>query len=176
MPSRITRSTLRQTLTQQDELVRKELKIELVDTVTEVKQWLLTGTRAWKQKPQFRIQALVRSDKLIYDVIPVGRHRRIFQYVDKGTGKYGPKKKAYDIVPKTAKTLKFKTNYKAKTAVGGKFFAGPGRATGKLVMTKKVKHPGIKPRKFSETALESLIPPLHRRIDNAFRRAIRRST
>lgn len=175
MPSRQIRSTLRQTLIQQDINIQKEVKQEMVNTATEVKQWLVTGVRTWKNKPQFRVQALIRPDRLIYDVIPIGKNRKIFLYVDRGTGKYGAKKRAYDITPKTAKALVFKTNYRAKTATGGKFFAGSGRATGPTIRVKKVTHPGIKPRKFSETALESLIPPLHRRIENAFRRGARRN-
>jgi len=60
-------------------------------------------------------------------------------YVHEGTGKFGPKKRAYPIRPKRKRALKFRP-------------AGGGDA----IMRRGVMHPGIRPQPFMDQAWSSI--------------------
>jgi len=74
------------------------------------------------------------------------------------------------IVP--GKFLRFRTGYSARTAPIAKFNVGTGMANGGWVTKKQVMHPGIKKRKFMETFLEDMTPPLERRVQTRITNAI----
>jgi len=176
MPSRRVFSPVRQTLIKQEKQIKDELAHEMSVTAQEVKAWLQIATKSWKKKPRFRVDITVTPGKLSYHVVPIGKNRKIFTWVDKGTGIYGKKKKSIIIVPKKAKALSFRIGYKAKTAPVARINVGPGKATGKRVFAQRVVVKGIKPRLFSKTALDELTPDMRRRIENAIRRGVRRTT
>ena len=176
MPSRVVRSPLRQVIINQDRQMRDELEREMSETAQEAKTFLVKATQRWRRKPRFRVKLKVSRGLLRWTVLAIGPNRKVFQFVDKGTGKFGPKKRAYKIpkVP-TTKVLCFQTGYSAKTRPIAKFNVGTGRSTGPVVFAKQVIHPGIKARKFTETITKELQADLARRINNAMQRGIRRA-
>lgn len=177
MPTRRIRSSLRQTLIRQDKSIRKELRAEMQDVAQEFADWLTVATNTWKQvKVRFAPRVEIKPGMLRAFVDVAGTGKKIFGYIDKGTGKYGPKKKAYEIKPKPPnKVLAYQKGYKPKTGPGAQINIGPGKATGKWVRVKKVMHPGIQPRDFTKTVGKELKPSFDKRIDNAFRRGIRKA-
>ena len=156
--------------------MRDELNSEMSETAQEAKTFLNKVTQRWKNKPLFRVKLLVSPGLLRWTVLATGPKRKIFRWVDEGTGKFGKKKRAYKI-PKTPQTkvLRFQTGYSPKTKPIARFNVGPGKASGPVVFAKQVIHPGIKGREFTKTIVKQLQPDLSRRINNAMKRGIRRA-
>lgn len=121
-----------------------EKEIEL--SRNRVKRELDSATSTWNLKPKFNVRKTKRRG-VVGLTITTNDERVLFVW--KGTGLYGPKKQAYDIPKKSnknAKTLRFQERYRAKTRPG-RIPAGTGGSSGNFIMRKRVKHPGIKPRK-----------------------------
>lgn len=175
MPTKNIRSSLKQTIIRQDKEIRAELRAEMQATAREMADWLTVAVRGWKKKPRFAPRVEVRPDRLRAFVDTAGTMKKIFVYIDKGTGKYGPKKRAYEIKPKKPGTLlKFQKGYSPKTAPVARINVGTGKKFGSWVAKVKVIHPGIKPRKFTETVSQELKPSFDVRIDRAIRRGLKR--
>lgn len=175
MPTRRIRSDLRKTLIRQDKALRQELHDEMQTTAVDMANWLTIATRGWtKVKVRFAPRVETLPDRLRAFADVAGTGKKIFGYIDKGTGLYGPKKKAYEIKPKPPnKVLSFRTGYKPKTGPSARINIGPGKATGKRVVAMKVIHPGIQPRDFTKVVSKELKPSFDQRIDKAIRRAIK---
>lgn len=161
-------------LINRDAAIRKELSLELRATAGELNNSVLNVVRDWKNRPSFMIIMTVQTDYLCVELIPSGPYRHIFTYIDKGTGRYGSKGKAYEIKPKKKEGfLKFQTGYSAFTKPIAQYNVGTGKKFGPWVSVKSVIHPGIKPRYFLKTQGEKLTPPFPTRINAAILRAIR---
>ena len=125
-----------------------------------------------KNRPKFVVETRTKSDEITVIVRPFKRRKasRIFKWVDEGT-------RPHVIRPKPGnKTgrLFFRTGYQPKTLPVAKAHAGPGIATGPLVIAKSVRHPGTKPRLFTQTIMKKSRPVFRRRMENAFKRAVRK--
>lgn len=137
--------------------------------------WFNKIVASWKNRPDFKaIKKITREAMRVY-VYPTGASAKIWQYVSGGTR--GP----YPI-PKpgntNAKILKFKWggpgSYKARTTTSGGY-KGPGKATGKIVLRKRVSHPGIKARNFEKHIARWYYPTFRRTMKNAVARATRKA-
>lgn len=181
MPSYKPRTTVRQWLVGFDKTLRRELRVVVETTSSQEKDYLAGVTSDWEHKVKFRRVMVVTSTLIRATVQPVGTNRKIFQYVDQGTGKYGPKGAAYKIKAVNAPLLKFKGSYDARTrAPAGPGSApqahvGEGKAIGGWVSAREITHPGIRPRKFAEGFEKKLQPDFRKRVNNAFKRAARRN-
>lgn len=175
MPTRKIRSELRKTLLKQDKAIRKELRDEMQTTAVDMANWLSIAVKGWsKVKVRFAPRVEVLPDRLRAFVDIAGTGKKIFGYIDKGTGKWGPKKRAYEIKPKPPnKILSFRKGYSPKTGTGARINIGTGKATGERVVAMKVIHPGIEPRNFTKIVSKNLKPSFDQRIDKAIRRAIK---
>lgn len=93
-------------------------------------------TRTWKRQPKFYAERTARG-------VTVNTDSQIFQWVDEGTK--GP----YPIVAKRAKFLHFFSPYRAATKprVIASYQARYGNVEN---FRRRVMHPGIKPRKFTD--------------------------
>jgi hypothetical protein len=125
-----------------------------------------------ESRPKFLVQTKITTKELRVEVRPHlrGKQSRIFGWVDRGT-------KPYVIRPKPSNKrglLFFRLGYQAKTLPIARAHVGAGTANGPLVAAKKVNHPGIKARLFSETVKQRTYPKFRRTIENAFRRIVRR--
>lgn len=174
MPSYAPRSATRQWLVNIDEQLQKELRNEVEIVSAQQKLYLENVTSDWKHKPQFRRKMTVSPQRIQATVIAVGKNKKIFAYVDKGT-------RPHKIKASAGKLLVFRLGYSPRTAppVEGKApqgKVGTGKATGSFVSIAQVQHPGNAPRKFAETFEKDMQPDFARRIHNAIRRAVSRAS
>lgn len=172
MPSYAPRSPVRQWLVEMDKQLQKEIRKEVEQVSEEQKTYLQEVTEDWKHKPAFRRKMVVSSQRIVATVNAVGRHKKIFGYVDKGT-------RPHKIKATVDKLLVFRLGYSPRTAPpsGGnppQGKIGTGKATGSFVSIAQVQHPGNAPRKFAETFEQNMKPDFARRIGNAIRRAVSR--
>lgn len=106
--------------------------------------------QTWTKKPRFRKEAKVTRSFL---KVTAGTDNEIYAYVDKGT-------RRHIIRPKPSNKkglLFFRSGYRAKTRRG---FIGStaGGSFGKVVVARKVDHPGSEGRHFSVTIQEKRRP------------------
>ena len=161
-------SALEKLLIRKGKAIRAELRVEARQTGRDLANWLTIAVRDWTHKPRFVGQVTIQPDFIEVRVNITGTYKKIFFYIDQGTGLYGAKKRAYLIEPKTpGGLLKFQTGYSARTAVGAKINVGTGQHFGDYVSKKSVLHPGIAPRKFTEKVIEALKPDFETRIAEA---------
>lgn len=85
---------------------------------------------------------------------------RIYTYVDRGTASYAGGS-PYTIRPRRASALSFVVPHKPKTTpgivgVGPGIVRAPGVVQQARVVTKKVTHPGVRPRNFQESLRDGL--------------------
>jgi hypothetical protein len=100
----------------------------------------------WKKKTKPKVKK-TKGSSISYTVTI---DSEVWHWLNSGTGLYGPKKKKYEIKAKNAPMLRFNTNYSPKSQPGVLKSSGPGISSGPVVMTKKVMHPGIRPRNWSK--------------------------
>lgn len=164
-----------------DSAVRRELADEANTTGLDIQRQFKRVVQDWHNKPRFvmRISVSDREISVVVEPEAHGKAANIWRWVDRGTGKYGPKRAPYVIAPKRtnkAGLLKFRTNYSPRTVPVAKFGKGSGSASGPWRSVKKIIHPGIKARLFTKTIVNKLNPSFKKRIDYALRRAVRRAT
>lgn len=144
---------------------RREVMAEMTALHGEILNDYLKTAETWNHKPKFSGGVTMRSTTVAVDV---HTDDEIYGYVTKGTPKHPIPKKA------GAKTLRFRSKYKAKTTprvIGSK----SGGASGKLVFRKRVIHPGTKARKFDETINKKWKPVFPKRLQAALDRAAQQS-
>lgn len=178
MAVRKIKSNLRQIMIRHDKNIRAELRKEALKTAQDGANWLKVATRNWSKKPRFVGRVTVRPDMIEAKIDISGSAKRIFIYIDQGTGRYGKKKRPYPI-PKVitpGKVLTFQTGYTPKTAptAKGVNIGGTGARSGNWVRKIQVIHPGIKPRKFTEVVWKQLRPDFETRMENALKRGASR--
>jgi hypothetical protein len=161
----------------EDRAVEKALETEMEFTASAAQVRLQNVVARWEHKPKFVIKKKITPTVILFTVEATGKKKEIFLYVDQGTGKFGSKKRSYQIpkVPKPETTLRFRTGYSPKTKPVGKFNVGPGKASGGWVSAKKVIHPGIKGRKFTNSFIDELTPSFPERITEATKRGLSRA-
>jgi hypothetical protein len=144
-------------------LMRKAIKDAYAGVAMGVKKDLEGATSTWKTP----VQVVVSTPAIGGVKITVSSRKGIFDLVDKGA-------RPHTIVPKAAKVLRFMRGYKSKSSVG-KLAAVSGGRTGEFVVTKKVRHPGFKGRRFLKTAQDKWQKKLVRDVNQAITRASRGS-
>lgn len=106
---------------------------------TQIKQDFEKTVQTWDEKPRFETHASLSSSEL---TVVVDTNSTVYRYVSEGT-------KPHTIRPKRVRALAFPGVYNAKTTPGV-LEAKSGGASGDMVYTKEVRHPGTQPRKFHE--------------------------
>lgn len=163
---------LQDIIRRRDKALRASMKAELSYIAADMRAHFRRVTNRWKSKPAFKSMLRESRTELGMTFGPAPGERGLrFHGIDYGTGKHGPKKRAYFIRAKKGKYLKFKTGYSPNTRPGGLFNAGLKRATGGWVQKQFVLHPGIKPRHFTKLYVDQQIRPNFRdRIIHALER------
>lgn len=159
------KSSLKKILQRQQQFVSVEVTKELISTGDELKARHDKVVRQWSHKMPFKAQREQGKSYQVVKIVPQGKNKKIWYYVDLGT-------KPHVIRAKNKPFLAFQSGYSARTAPIAKFNQGTGRKFGAWRKVKEVNHPGTKPRKFSETFLEELSPPFDDRIQAAVKRGL----
>lgn len=167
MAERGVRSSLRQLIIAYDKAARRELRAAAEETGRRVLNKHRDVVKSWSQKPDFRLDIDVAPARIEILVTPRGRNKKRFRYVNEGT-------RAHIIRPRKTKALHFRTGHNPKTRPIAQYNVGDGGSTGGFVTAKQVKHPGTKPRKFTEKFMRDELPDFKRECENALRRAARR--
>lgn len=149
-----------------EETVKKKVKPALVKSHERI-------VSDWNSKPEFKSRLTIKPKEMSVFIFPAGTHKLIWKYVDQGT-------KPHPILPKRKPLLKFrwdgKGSYKAKTLPKpARTVSGGGTTQGNIVAMKAVNHPGIEAREFSKIIGEDSQEGFRREIENAFRRAARKT-
>jgi hypothetical protein len=107
----------------------------MLDVAGEAKTDFEKTVETWKNKPKFRIDERSRSYTVATD-------DEVYHFVDKGT-------KPHPIDPVNASMLAFRGGYQAKTTPRV-IASRSGGASGPVIYTSHVDHPGTKARNFSK--------------------------
>ena len=152
-------------LSRQRKFATQEAIEEVEELADDALKYHRKVVREWAHKPGFRQQKYRNPNVYTIKIVPTGRYATIWYYVDRGT-------KPHEIAAKNVPFLKFQLGYNARTAPKAQFAQGTGTASGAWVTAKQVHHPGTKARKFSETILKELSPPIEDRIQAAVKRGL----
>lgn len=120
------------------EAFREEIKDEVVADFNDV-------TSDWQTDVTFDARVEVQGGNIVIGIGP-RRNAKIWRYVDEGT-------RAHAIRPRRAKRLRFQTGYSARTRPG-RAHVGNGTASGDVVYSAGVWHPGTEAREFTKTIMD----------------------
>ncbi len=134
---------------------RRVVRQALDETSELVLRDFVATTATWNNKPAFQREPTK-------DGVDVYTESEIYGYVDQGT-------RPHDIVPVRATRLRFGANSGPKTTPGN-IMSGAGRAGSPTVFARRVRHPGIAPRKFSEIIAKKRNKELAKRIQAGLRK------
>jgi hypothetical protein len=164
------------------DVVRNEVRRGLNDLAGVVKIRLKTDVKDWDEQPSFIVKVVVSDNHWVLEARVNSRQRigKIYKWVDEGVGEYGGKAKLPPIVAKKRnKTgMGFNVPHQPKTLPVPPVPGIPAGGPQTFVRTRQVRHPGIYPRRFTETLkdwLKSKQPGAFRSvIEAAVKRAVRR--
>lgn len=123
----------------------------------------------WKNKPKFVTSPFVEPDSISIFVEPIGPNAKYWEWTSRGT-------RPHIIQAKNKPFLIFRKEYEPKTTVGPPpTWGNSGKSSGDYVRKVTVQHPGTEPRHFEEYIGNELKNDFRRKIENAFRRGVRRS-
>lgn len=152
--------------------LEKELRDAQREWMTKVVKEYQGTTKNWKHRVSFRGRL---SERGMVTKIEVGTDDEIYGYVDEGTGQAAGRGGKYPIVPKRPSgVLAFPSVSTPKTKPGS-LKSGAGSRGGATAFTKKVMHPGIKPRGFSKQIKTKMEPVLESDMQKAMGRGAKKS-
>jgi hypothetical protein len=110
----------------------------------------------WEEKPTFTKKVIVKPGEWAFEIHIKGnkKTKRLYGWVNEGVGVYGGKAALPDILPKRrnkTKTLGFSVPHQPKSLPNPAVAGIPSNDTPHFLRAKKVRHPGIYPRRFTET-------------------------
>ena len=139
--------------------IERAVKDGVKDTAEEVKDAFEQTTRTWSSRPDFTVTQQ-------RDGYSVGTDSDVWRFLDEGT-------RSYDIRPKRTKVLRFQSGYSAKTKPRA-FSSSSGGTRGSVIFRPRVRHPGIKARRWSSTAKDKyqgqVALAINERLADVFRR------
>lgn len=170
MPQRSVTSRARQRLIQMDTQARAELSAVCDVTGESLVSKHDEAVSDWEGKPKFSYIKIIRPDFIGVNVIVYGRHAQKFKWVNEGTK--GP----YPI-PKFegGKLLRFRRGNQPHTLPVAKHHQGSGMARGGFVSKKRVMHPGITARRFTEVYEAQERPLFRKDVEAALKRGVRKA-
>lgn len=159
------RANFKTIIARQKKEIAKEIEFELRDTGQEIKGKAEKVVREWTHRPTFRATYSTHAAIQSVKIVPQGKHKLLWYYVDLGT-------RPHPITAKNAPFLKFQVGYSARTAVGAKSAQGTGQKFGAWAQVITVDHPGTEARDFSKTFMNELSPSFEDRINAAVKRGL----
>jgi len=124
--------------------VPEEVLLPVATKLGNEAQRLFRGTvRTWRDKPVFDMDVDVSRDRV---AVVVGTDNKVYGWVNAGTP-------AHPIVARNASVLAFPAASTSKTEPGS-LQSGPGSRSGDMVFRRRVMHPGIRARRFTDRVFE----------------------
>lgn len=141
--------------------VRQKLLKALKAEGDAVKKEYEKTVATWNDPPKFEVLTDISGNDATVLVGPVGTDIQVnkFVWTDDGT-------KPHPIVAKNAPVLVFQSGYSPKT-LPGKIASYPAGHFGEFVHTKRVNHPGTKPRNFTKTIIAKRRKPFAKAVNDA---------
>lgn len=128
-------------------------------------------TANFEHKPEFGYEVKISDKQVTLDIVLNNDNEKVsdsFTIGNLWTALDKTGVRPHVILPKERPVLRFQSNYQPKTRPIARS-GGSGRATGPIVFSRRVNHPGYPPRKFSE----SIGKRLRRQFEQAIDRGIR---
>ena len=174
MAYKLNRRPLKQIIKAQIDAAEAALQVEMKAFGVDWSKFYLEVVDDWANKPQFTERVTLQANVLKLYVTPVDNEEgQAFIWVNNGTGKGGVVGVPYPIKPrKPGGKLRFQTGYSARTGTGGQYGVGSGRASGDIVYSDGVMHPGIEPRRFDVRFADENRKEFARRMNVAIRRGV----
>lgn len=148
-----------------EEEIEKELKTRVKDKALRL---LNRTVRTWTHKPHFQAALIGRgSEAVSLRIWATGPNAQIWNWVNLGT-------RPHIITIRNARSLRFMSGFRPKTRVRV-LSSHRGGTFGSPVFRKRVRHPGTQAREFHIAVAFRLRDDFGRDIENAIRRAIRKS-
>lgn len=148
---------------------RQRFESETRAALNELKDGMLddfeSTVSTWDEKPSFSGRVILGSNTFSVNVRATGNASDIWNMLNVGTS-------PHLIRPRTARSLSFRSGYRAKTRPG-RIRAGGGGASGPRVFAQAVQHPGTVAREWTKTIADKWKPEFKPLMDNAVRRATR---
>lgn len=110
-------------------------------------------TSNWSDRPKFEVHVKLGSSPEQGIICWVTSDDERYNWIDRGTGKWGPRHSAYPIRAKPGRLLAFPSVFTPKTRPNS-LQAGPGSIGGPMVYRQTVMHPGIEPRNFTRQIIK----------------------
>lgn len=145
--------------------LEKEVKKAQREWMTKVVKKYQGTTKHWKHKVPFRGRL---SERGMVTTVEVGTDDEIYGYVDEGT-------RPHTIRPKRPGGVLAFPSVSAPKTKPGSLKSGRGKSGGPTVFTKKVMHPGTKPRGFSKQIKRKMEPVLEADTQAAMGRGAKKS-
>ena len=172
------RSQARRNAARKARLLRAELKAETRKHGKEVRAEFEQVVSDWssRNRPKFVLKQEINEREIRVEVRPYRRRKasRVFSWVDQGTRPHTIRPRRRRPKSRTRKRLAFRLDYKPHTLPIAKAHVGDGQKHGDWVTPMVVRHPGIKPRLFSQEIERKTKPRFRARIESIFRRFARR--
>ena len=106
-------------------------------------------TSNWSDPPKFEVHVKLGSSPKQGIICWVTTEDERYNWLDRGTGLWGPKHREYPISAKPGHVLAFPSVFEPKTRPNS-LRAGAGSSGGPTVFRQTVMHPGIEPRNFTK--------------------------
>lgn len=144
----------------------QEIKAAVTSSVRYGRRLYSRTTTGWKKRPGFSIKRgyWLGPYAIAADTFTTSD---VYRWIDLGT-------KARTIRPRRSRMLRFRTGYRASTRRRS-LTSRRAQRYGAVAWAKKVKHPGIKPRQFSEEVADRMQPHLRRQVLIAMSKVAQRS-
>jgi hypothetical protein len=133
-------------------------------------------TRGWQHDVEFVAETDLEWGDMF--ALTFGTGDRIWNWLDKGTGLWGPRKAKYPIRPRRpGYPLRFRTGYVARTKPNSfqARLSGGGQATGPEARAMHVMHPGIKSRNWTPMLVDKTVEWFFERLPYELEREIKRA-
>lgn len=166
----MTRILVRKILPRTQELFnRAKVESELRSALNELKDGMVedfeSTVSTWSNKPSFTGRVILGASTFSVNVKASGDGADIWNMLNVGT-------RAHLIRPRNARSLSFRSGYRAKTRPG-RIRSSSGGASGPSVFAQAVQHPGTEAREWTKAIGDKWKPEFKPLMDNAIRRATR---
>lgn len=141
-------------------------KVQRNTSVPRLRRLFQQTVYGWSTKPSFGWAQVRTADEISITMYPQGPGADIWEMLNEGT-------RAHPITPTNKRFLQFRPGYRAATSPGS-IQSRRAYRSGKPVYARRVIHPGIEPRRFTESISEAYNNPFMREMQDALNNVARK--